>query len=804
MQPLRLLHSASIIFLSLIFAQSTFAQTGNVGIGTTNPQARLHVADSAVMFTGPLFLPGITAFDPPISGMGTRMMWYPQKAAFRVGYVNGSNWDKDSIGLYSFATGFNTKAKGASSVSLGGQTQSIGDYSTSMGYFTAAKGNYSTSMGLDSYADGFASTAMGYRTAAVGSYTLSVGYGDSAIGESAVSMGYFTKARGFASTSMGSGTEAIGAYSFSAGYESQALGDYSVSIGNADTASNSYAISMGYKSKASGFSSTSIGFESYSGGSYSVSIGTRDTASNDYATSMGLATKASGYASTSMGGSTEATGSYSTAMGYATQATGAFSVSMGYADTASNSYAMSMGYFTNARGIGSTSMGVSTKALGSSSTSMGSETVAKGAASTSMGYQTKASGEGSVSMGFQTTARAYGSLAIGMFNDSIASSNPSSILETNPLFIIGNGASVDARSNAMVVLKNGNVGIGTSAPTRLLDVNGAMRLQPQTSAPASPTGGDLYYDNSSNSLRFFNNTTWISLSERLWTLNGNNLYNTNGGGSGRIGIGTTTPLARLHVADSSVVFTGPLTVPTSTTFDPPSSGQGTRMMWYPQKGAFRVGFVLSNNWDKDSIGRFSFASGQNNKAKGTASTSMGLGTTASGNNSTSMGQETNATSLSSVAIGRWNDTIAGSSATNWVATDPVLMVGNGTGTTTRSNALTVFKNGNTDISGFTQLGSDAPAIKIKKFTVTTASTQGGTATVSHSLNLNKILGVQASLFTPGFLANPSFAIIPGYTGSNGYEYNIYLTPTQIFVWNKDLNSANILSKTVNIIVTYEE
>lgn len=46
---------------------------GFVGIGTNTPLARLHVADSSVVFTGPPLL-GINPKNPPISGAGVRMM----------------------------------------------------------------------------------------------------------------------------------------------------------------------------------------------------------------------------------------------------------------------------------------------------------------------------------------------------------------------------------------------------------------------------------------------------------------------------------------------------------------------------------------------------------------------------------------------------------------------------------------------------------------------------------------------------------------------------------------------------------
>ena len=152
-----------------------FAQTGNVGIGTTTPKARLHVADSNVLFTGPADIPYITTFTPPASGAGSRMMWYPQKAAFRVGAVDGTEWDKDNIGKFSFSSGVNTKAVGAVSTSLGSYTNARGYVSTSMGVFTNANGDASTSMGYGTLAKGYASTSMGYATAAKSDNSLAIG-----------------------------------------------------------------------------------------------------------------------------------------------------------------------------------------------------------------------------------------------------------------------------------------------------------------------------------------------------------------------------------------------------------------------------------------------------------------------------------------------------------------------------------------------------------------------------------------------------------------------------------------------------
>ena len=246
---------------------------GNVGIGTDNPFARLQVADSNVLFTGPAAVPLTTSSFPPASGAGSRMMWYPQKAAFRVGSVNGTQWDKDSIGLYSFASGYNTK--------------SIGEYSTSMGVQTIASGYSSTSMGAGTTASGFYSTSMGVNTSASGVNSTSMGGNTHASGQNSTSMGFLNYATGNYSTSMGAGTTASG--------------NYSTSMGNNTNASGYYSTSMGLESNAIGFYSTGMGWRTTASGQGSSSMGYESIASGDFSTSTGFSTKAKAYASFTIG-----------------------------------------------------------------------------------------------------------------------------------------------------------------------------------------------------------------------------------------------------------------------------------------------------------------------------------------------------------------------------------------------------------------------------------------------------------------------------------------------------------------------
>jgi hypothetical protein len=87
-------------------------------------------------------------------------------------------------------------------------------------------------------------------------------------------------------------------------------------------------------------------------------------------------------------------------------------------------------------------------------------------------------------------------------------------------------------------------------------------------------------------------------------------------------------------------------------------------------------------------------------AHGQASTAMGWGTYANGWFSTAMGEFTTAKTTHSVAIGRYNVDLGSPSGwSTWIATDPLFIIGNGTGDGDRNNAVTVFKNGNVGIGG---------------------------------------------------------------------------------------------------------
>jgi autotransporter adhesin len=510
--------------------------TGNVGIGTNNPLARLHVADSGVVFTG-LTVNTDPYPNPPVSGGGTRMMWYPQKAAFRVGEVSSPyqvNWDKDSIGLYSFAAGLNVKAKGR---------------------YSAALGNLAIASGDNSFSSGSATTASG-----------------------------------FCATSFGTSTVSIGSYSFASGTSDTASGFASIAMGQGSVASSNTAVAIGINAQATAF--------------------------------------------------------------------------------------------------GSFALGQSVKSAAQNTIALGKNTVASG----NVGFAS----------GIDTRAKADYSTVIGSYNDTTDAPVYFDPQPSDRIFQLGNGLANNFRSNAITVLRNGNTGIAT-----------------------------------------------------------------------------INPLAKLHVENSSVLFTGPtLVIPPGNT---PVSGTGSRMMWYADKFAFRVGYVGSVNWDKDSIGYYSFASGLDTKALGLASTAMGggaqaigdfsfatgssiaskihafasgEGSLADGDYSIAMGEFNNALGTNSIALGvnsiasgyrsiaigndaiangdqshafgsntearapasmaigestyakaigsfsagEFNDSTDAPSLSTPAPTDRIFQLGNGTADNNRSNAITVLRNNNTGIA----------------------------------------------------------------------------------------------------------
>jgi hypothetical protein len=229
---------------------------GNVGIGTTTPRTKLELGgDGAILATGTYG----SGWTEPNLGVGTRMMWYPRKAAFRAGGVATTQWDDANIGAYSAAMGANTIASNTGSIA--------------MGNITTASGYISTAMGAETIASGWNSTAMGYRTTSSNNYSTAMGNGTTASGDTSTTMGTGTTASGTYSTAMGAATIASGTGSIAMGNSTTASGALSTTMGQNTIANNTYSIATGYYTTASGASSTAMGYYTTANSYVSVALG---------------------------------------------------------------------------------------------------------------------------------------------------------------------------------------------------------------------------------------------------------------------------------------------------------------------------------------------------------------------------------------------------------------------------------------------------------------------------------------------------------------------------------------------------
>ncbi|MES2812024.1 MAG: tail fiber domain-containing protein [Bacteroidota bacterium] len=167
-------------------------------------------------------------------------------------------------------------------------------------------------------------------------------------------------------------------------------------------------------------------------------------------------------------------GNYSTAFGQNTIATSTGSTAFGGYTRATASYSTAFGYIALASGWSSTAFGYNTQATTDFSTAFGYNTQATASYSTAFGLDNTASSAGETVFGIGATSYAPSSGGTTDFRPANA---------TDRLFVIGNAidtngdSNVDPgeRSDAMVVLKNGNTGIGNSAPALArLQVQGAV------------------------------------------------------------------------------------------------------------------------------------------------------------------------------------------------------------------------------------------------------------------------------------------------------------------------------------------
>ena len=176
-----------------------------------------------------------------LTGAGTRMVWYPGKAAFRAGQVTGTAWDNTNIGTYSVALGQDTKASGSGSTAMGQSTVASGLDSVALGGYADATGSSSAAMGDGlatgsySFASGSLSVAYGWGAVSFGTMSFATGDGSFVEGSYTSASGTNSIAMGNSTTASGSAAVAFGSYTTATADESFVIGQYNVGGGSTST-----------------------------------------------------------------------------------------------------------------------------------------------------------------------------------------------------------------------------------------------------------------------------------------------------------------------------------------------------------------------------------------------------------------------------------------------------------------------------------------------------------------------------------------------------------------------------------------
>ena len=169
-----------------------------IGVGIKTPVYKLTLRnDTGIIATGTVMTGTFSSGAIlPALGAGSRLIWYPRKAAFRAGYADGTQWDDGNIGGYSVALGKNTIASGISSIAGGGDTNSAaGQYSVvSGGQQNTASGDLSAITG-------------GQLNIASGKYATVSGRQNSATADDTTILGGWTNQASAIYTTIGGGAQ---------------------------------------------------------------------------------------------------------------------------------------------------------------------------------------------------------------------------------------------------------------------------------------------------------------------------------------------------------------------------------------------------------------------------------------------------------------------------------------------------------------------------------------------------------------------------------------------------------------------
>lgn len=295
------------------------------------------------------------------------------------------------------------------------------------------------------------------------------------------------------------------------------------------------------------------------------------------------------------------TGFNSMVLGDGSSISGNNSFSGGFFSSVTSNNSIGFGRGVSVTGAYSTSFGISNTSSGAASFTANEANNASGNYSAALGLRDTASGGASMAFGVDNYARSFGELTAGVWATDYTPANANGFNASDRVFTVGNGTASGSRSNAMVILKSGNTGIGATTPSALfhtykptlgetggwrmaqggstsviyhngnndlvfrklnqtdqlvLDTDGnvgigtespgaKLDVDGQIQMRTGATAGYIPVSDANGTMTWTDPTTLTTADDGDWITSGSNIYN---GNSGFVGIGTTAPKRNLHIS----------------------------------------------------------------------------------------------------------------------------------------------------------------------------------------------------------------------------------------------------------------
>ena len=143
----------SFAVLVLLLPLAVQAQTPDtlMAVRDAANTTRMSLHTNGSLYVGGDYDGDISSTGLPVSGAGTRLLWYPGKASFRAGFIDATQWDAANIGIYSQAMGYNVRASGNYSLALGNNCVAAGLSALAVGENNTASGASSVAMGYNAH-----------------------------------------------------------------------------------------------------------------------------------------------------------------------------------------------------------------------------------------------------------------------------------------------------------------------------------------------------------------------------------------------------------------------------------------------------------------------------------------------------------------------------------------------------------------------------------------------------------------------------------------------------------------------------